>query len=148
MKRFVIRCLVNEGANKGAVLGYIDFDSASGGYPYATIHSVPLFTHSQGEAFMHWIADKTEMSEYSSGGMNFPNDAGVFRGMYRQLHQVPASQNIKMSMRFELIEVDMTDILFVKSKIAHAIEVEGLECEDWKTRDKAYYKIVTNQLFN
>ena len=51
-------------------------------------------------------------------------------------------------MRFELIEVDMTDILFVKSKIAHAIEVEGLECEDWKGRDKAYYKIVTNQLFN
>jgi hypothetical protein len=147
MKKFLVRCLINENSEKGALLGYVGRDGASGGYPYSS-HDVEMLTEDYASSYMSWVAEKTEMSTYTNGGKNFPYDAAIFNNKYHELRGVAHRFDNKKALRFEMIEVDMTDVLFIESKILRVIEVEGLECNDYQGADKAYYRVTKDEKFN
>lgn len=146
MKKFVVRCLVNEGPHKGTLLGYVACDNASGGYPYST-DSIEFIAQSYAEGYMGWVATKLDLLDYTDGSQNFPLDTAIFCEKYRKLLNAPPKQANRMAMCFELIEVDVTDILFVESKICQIIEVDGRTSASWTGRAQAFYKIVSNQKF-
>lgn len=147
MKKFLVRCLVNNGPLKGQLLGYVGRDDPSGGYPFST--SDLEFVHEQyARSYMEWLSKKTEMTTYNTGNKCIPMEPGVFRDKYHKLHGVTAFSYPQYAMRFELLELDVSDALFIESKILQIIEVEGRGCADYKTQDQAFYRIVSNQSFN
>ncbi len=147
MKKFLVRCLVNDGPLKGQLLGYVGRDNPSGGYPYSSPDLNFIQDH-YAKSYMEWVAEKTEMSTYNTGSKSLPLDVGIFLGDYRKKHQLPVRTYPQIALRFELLELDVSDALFIESKILQIIEVEGRGCEDYKTQDQAFYRIVSNQSFN
>lgn len=145
MKYYTIRVLTNTD-DKRILIGYTGFDQASGGYPY--VNTFPVFSLLETvEHEMSLIAETKTMLDMDSHDILFPSCTHIYvesfsRALgYKSYKETDA---ITIAIRFEMIEVDMSDIMNIRSRLIREIEVEGREANEWKQRSSAYYKIVSD----
>lgn len=141
---YIIRCVSASdiATSAGKVLGFVNFDRASG-YPYGDNTFPTNGCKEVCDYFMENLVKKTELAEYSNGTLRIPRDAGIFNSEYRESLGFKSSAkepDLIYELKFEYIEIDVSDVMSIKSKILQTIIVEGREAQDYRSRDKAYYK--------
>ena len=137
----VIGYISGPSAHSGKFLGYAGCDSASGGYPYNAGTTRPEFHHNL--SFPKTLIDyikKGELRELTDGGTYITSDASIFDDEYRKITGL--QQYTDRSIRICIVEYDFSNPIKPKAKVIESITVEYCIAESYKTRDKAYYRVV------
>lgn len=139
MKKFAIQVSSNDPGKPQVVLGHFAFDAQSGGYPYMT--QFQLLQESEARNEMERIfASRDEMlSDNGEGGLYWNSNIGFMASEYRsKYHGSAANTEVDVYVRIDLLQLDFTNMLNVKTEVIRTICFEAREAKNAKTREKAH----------
>lgn len=139
MLNYLIRALANDEQHKGKLIGYMGFDT--NGYPYSTTTNIPFINHDKALKGMEYIANNTELVNMTGGGLIVRYKLASFISLYYDLFPGKSSGDIQIDIRYEMIELDMTDIMDVKSRRLKVVEISARQAFNAAERDHAFYRV-------
>lgn len=141
MFKYLIRALANDELHKGKLLGYMGIDIESGFYPYSSTVHIPFINHDKALKGMEYIANNTELVSMTGGGLMVRYELASFISLYYDLFPGKSSGDIQIDIRYEMIELDMTDIMDVKSRRLKVVEISARQAFNAAERDHAFYRV-------